>query len=104
MQDLEGFVRHTLIVFFVADQRPAGVRRQKLGRQEMLPRKGTLARPAGADQDDERQPGYRDLHAESNINPNVRGFVIGTLVPPSLSPRLGRSGNRKQSLTILVAI
>jgi hypothetical protein len=52
VQDLEGVVRHRLIVFLVADHRTAGVRRQHFGRQEVLAREGALAGSAGADEDD----------------------------------------------------
>ncbi len=43
VQDLEGVLRHPLVVLLVTYQRAAGVRRQNLGRQEMLARKRALA-------------------------------------------------------------
>jgi hypothetical protein len=43
VQYREGVIRHRLIVLFVADQRTAGVRRQNLGRQEMLARESALS-------------------------------------------------------------
>jgi hypothetical protein len=43
VQDLEGVVRHGLIVFFVAEHRTARVGRHHFGRQEVLSRQGALA-------------------------------------------------------------
>src|SRR5262249_18380839 len=65
VQDLEGVFGHRLIVLLVADHGSAGVRRQDFGRQEVLARKGGLARTAGADEDDEGKVGNRDLHAST---------------------------------------
>ncbi len=57
VQDLEGVAGDGLVILVVADHAPAGVGGENLGRQKMPARERTLARPAGADQDDERQFG-----------------------------------------------
>ena len=62
VQHLERVVRDRLVVLVVADHAPAGVRREDLGGQEVLAGERALARPAGADQDDEGELGDRDLH------------------------------------------
>ena len=62
VQHLEGILRDGLIVLVVADHPPAGVRREDLGRQEVLAGERALARPAGADQDDEGELGDLERH------------------------------------------
>jgi hypothetical protein len=62
VQHLKGVARGRLVVRIVADQAPAGVRGQDFRRQEVLARERALARPARADQDDERQLGDCNVH------------------------------------------
>ena len=67
VQHLEGLVRHRLVVLVVADHAPAGVRREDLGRQEVLAGEGALARAAGADEDDEGEVGDGNTHKATGV-------------------------------------
>jgi hypothetical protein len=62
MEKGKGFVRDGLVVLVVAHHPPASVRRQNFRGQEMLASERGFAGPAGANQDDERQVWYLDLH------------------------------------------
>ena len=67
VQYIKRVILSDLTIFVVAHQSPAIVRRQHLGRQEMLSCERTLARPTWADEDDERKFWDFDLHEISLI-------------------------------------
>ena len=62
VQHFEGVVGDGLVVRVVSHHRPAGVRRQDFGGQEVLAREGALASAAGADEDDNAEFGDRYYH------------------------------------------
>jgi hypothetical protein len=64
-EHLERLTRDGLVVLVVRDHPPAGVGREHLGGLEVPAGERTLARPAGADQDDEAELGDRKLHVYS---------------------------------------
>ena len=66
IQSLERIRRSCLVVFIIADESAAKVRRENLRCGEVLTRKGALARPGGADKDDEAQGWDGNLHGVSD--------------------------------------
>src|SRR5271165_6953074 len=61
-EHLERLVRDRLVVLVVRDHAPAGIGREDLRGLEVAAGEGALARAAGADQDEEAELGYLDLH------------------------------------------
>lgn len=67
VEDLERVVRRPLVVLVVRNETAAEVRREDLGRQEVLPRERRLPGPRGPDEDDEREVREGDLHASALV-------------------------------------
>jgi hypothetical protein len=64
-----------LIVLVIADHATTGVRGKNLGGQKVGTRKRTLARSAGADQDDEREVGDGYFHNSLGSNHSQAGHM-----------------------------
>ena len=81
VEDLEGLLRHRLVVLVVADEPAAEVGAQDLGRREVLRGERRLPRSARADQDDEGELRELDLRHRENT-----ASCVGAPTSASSSP------------------
>ncbi len=84
MKQLEGVLRHRLIVLVIRDDGATPIRGKNLGRLEVLACEGTLARTGRANQDHQGQ--FRNGNGDT-----LRGLEARQLLSPPLRPRTSQT-------------